>query len=138
MLLIKADRHSPHRIIYMGQSSCFTFGFVPYETELSRYQIGIYFFWSDKRVVVGEDSKGGMLCYRSITVQRKCLLSISHGLHPRIACFPIDSLLILSSAGYICQLHPPGSSQTKTIYYSKTPPTNVQDIALNYFMVRFQ
>ena len=47
----------------------------------------------------------------------QCLFSIGHDLHPRIACFPLVTLLILSTAGCICQLHPLGSLQVKAIYY---------------------
>ena len=57
----------------------------------------------------------------------QCLFSIDHGLHPRIfisrtsrpfiACFPEITLLILFSARCICQLHPPGSSLVKAIFY---------------------
>ena len=58
----------------------------------------------------------------------QCLFFIDHSLHPRlfrlrvsrscIACFPIVTLMILSTAEWICQLHPPDSSPVNAIYYN--------------------
>ena len=42
----------------------------------------------------------------------QCLLSISHCLYTRIVCLPVVT------AGCICQLHLPSSSQVKAIYYT--------------------
>ena len=60
----------------------------------------------------------------------QCLFFIGHGLYPCEACsrlvkaytyaFLVSSLLILSTAGCISQLHLLGSSRVKVIYYIKT------------------
>ena len=51
-------------------------------------------------------------------VHTQCLFFIGHDSHPRIPCFPVIILLMLSTAGCICQQHPPGSSQVKVMYYN--------------------
>ena len=43
-------------------------------------------------------------------------------LTPTHSLFPVIILLILSTAGCICQQHPPGSTQVKVIYYIMIPP----------------
>ena len=44
----------------------------------------------------------------------QCLFFIGHDLHPCIACFPVITLLILST---VCQQYLLGSLQVKAIYY---------------------
>ena len=77
----------------------------------------------------------------------QCLFFISYGLHPHISCLfighsspprnscyplvtvytclPVIPLLILSTAGCICNQHPPGSSQVKMIFTLIPSPSNV-------------
>ena len=71
-------------------------------------------------------------CFSLVTASpMQCLFFMGHGLHPCIVCSPlvtaythglffflVSILLLFSTAGWICQQHPPGSLQFKVIYYN--------------------
>ena len=65
----------------------------------------------------------------------QCLFCIGHILSPRVVCFPVITFLFLSTAWCVCQLHPPGLSPVKIIYYSTRHFLNIQgrNLAIRWF-----